>query len=486
MVICHVPGTGGSGAAAFVPMKSSSIGPPSGGNGGPGGSVYVSTSPHLTSLISVTKRLRGGKGLNGLGSYQHGRRGADLIVQVPVGTVIKEMGRSDEDGEIARNEVLEGLNEEEKDRRRRERLFIKHPTADISEDDYRNAERHLYREGRVLTARPDSMPPPTSTPIHIDIFKPLTEPILLSPGGQGGLGNPHFYNEQGRPPRLASRGLTPPTLTLSFELKLLADVGLVGFPNAGKSTILRALTGRKAEVAGYQFTTLNPQIGVVRVCSEGGEWKGGMREGQIVEETWKERQLEAEAREKETYWAPTEHLPRSSQSPELLRFTISDNPGLLPLASENYGLGHSFLRSIERSLALAYVLDLTRPNPGEDMMALRKELEAYKAGLSEKVRLVILNKEDGLEPFEIEEKAEGVRNTLEGLKEGQEHVVEVVQVSARRTQGLKEVVKVLGKAVQEARRSAASEQGEQVETAEESESSVEEDPEKEGEVQTLI
>ncbi|EIW71340.1 hypothetical protein TREMEDRAFT_23678, partial [Tremella mesenterica DSM 1558] len=174
---------------------------------------------------------------------------------------------------------------------------------------------------------------------------------LLARGGVGGLGNPHFPSAYGRSSRLASRGVQPPTKTLELELKLLADVGLVGLPNAGKSTLLIGLTGRKAEVAGYAFTTLNPQVGVVRVSHEGGIG-------------------------------------------EKLRFTIADNPGLIPLASQNVGLGHSFLRSIERSLALAFVLDISIPEPHKALQTLREELDSYSPGLSKKGVVVVLNKAD--------------------------------------------------------------------------------------------
>ena len=415
-----------------------------------GGNVYFTTSPHVTSLVSVPKRIRAANGANGSGSYRHGRNGLDTIVQLPVGTVIKEMHRETEEERLRRDELALGLDDETLLLERRARLFVKHPTGEIMDDDYDEAERTLFKEGRLtMPTREGILPkrrPETYTPLDLDVEKPLEKPVLVSAGGLGGLGNPHFYNSASphRAPRLASRGLAPPIITLALELKLLADVGLVGFPNAGKSTILRALTGRRAEVAGYQFTTLNPQVGVVRVMDD-GTWQGGLAEGEVVEETWKERQAEAEGIE-----SAQPRVSRIDKGVEVVRFTMSDNPGLLPQASENYGLGHSFLRSIERSLALVYVLDLTRPNPEQDLMALRHELEAYKPGLSRKGRLVILNKADEVDEERGKERRAAVETALERLKEEKE-TLDLVTVSGKYNLGLKKVVQRLGRYVTEAR-----------------------------------
>jgi GTP-binding protein len=235
-------------------------------------------------------------------------------------------------------------------------------------------------------------------------------------------------------------------MTFSLELKLLADVGLVGFPNAGKSTILRALTGRKTEVAGYEFTTLNPQIGMVRVWDDGG-WGG--EEG-VVEESQVERDRESQARQRGDY-VPTPKETRSSADGlrvERLRFTISDNPGLLPLASENVGLGHSFLRSIERSLALAYVLDLSRPHPAQDYGTLKRELEAYKPGLADKAAVVVLNKGDEVEEDVGRKRVQDVRDAVEGQG------MEVIVVSGKYGFGMAKLVELLSGRVQAARKSA--------------------------------
>ncbi|KAI5453357.1 GTPase of the mitochondrial inner membrane that associates with the large ribosomal subunit [Naganishia albida] len=428
-------GTGGSGAAAFVPMKSSSQGPPSGGNGGAGGDIYLVTSPHVTSLASVSKRIRAGNGLNGQGSYRHGKRGTDTIVRVPVGTVVREIGRETEADKAHRDEAALGdIDDAERRRMRRARMFIKHPTGEITDDDYAHAERLLARESRAAAAADAA-----HERIEMDIARPLERPVLIARGGTGGLGNPHFIDpaQPHRAPRLASRGATPPTLTLALELKLIADVGLVGFPNAGKSTVLRALTGRRAEVADYSFTTLNPQVGVVRVMDD-GTWRSDVKPGKdVIDETWREREREQQHREHAA-------LPkREDTAVERIRFTMSDNPGLLPLASENYGLGHSFLRSIERSLALVYVLDMTRPSPASDLAALEHELEMYKPGLAQKAMMVVLNKAD-----EVDEPT-----GRERLRELEDRAgrMQLITVSAKYGLGMSKVVAGLARYIERAR-----------------------------------
>ncbi|WVQ77497.1 hypothetical protein IAR50_007183 [Cryptococcus sp. DSM 104548] len=431
-------GKGGSGAAA---LEASLRGPaaPSGGNGAQGGSVWLTTSPDLSSLATLKKRLIGGQGGTGSGAFRHGRKGEDLIVQVPLGTIVRELKREGEEEKMERDEEAMGLSDEEKRKSRWQRWFITHPSTggQVSPEEYEEGEALLKKERRWLTHTPSFEESP---PIYLDITKPLAEPVLLVAGGSGGLGNPFFPS-----PRIASRGILPPTHTFEFELKLLADVGLVGFPNTGKSTILRALTGRKAEVADYSFTTLNPQIGVVRVF-EDGSW--GDR-GEEVVETQIERERENKARTEGTGWTHPTPLPRSDkrQLPERLRFTLSDNPGLLPLASQNVGLGHSFLRSIERSPVLAYVLDLTKEAPEEDLDVLKGELEAYREGLSERARVVVLNKGDKVSEEEGKERIENVEKVLAGW-DGE---FETIVLSGRHGLGMDGLVQALAGRVERAR-----------------------------------
>ncbi|WRT69860.1 uncharacterized protein IL334_006851 [Kwoniella shivajii] len=403
-------GKGGSGAAA---LTASVRGPsaPSGGNGGSGGSVYLTTSPSLSSLTTLKKRVIGGQGASGSGSFKHGKRGEDVLITVPVGTVVRELKREGEEERTLREEDELGLNKEERRKRKWQRWLITHPSAggEVSIEEYQDAENLLKKEGKWINKTPTFE---QLSPIELDLDKPLNpkEPILLSLGGQGGLGNP-FFNS----PRLASKGFLPPTQTFEFELKLLSDVGLVGFPNSGKSTLLRSLTGRKAEIAGYEFTTLNPQIGVVRVF-EDGNWSGSLGLNEKIEESWITREEEELARllgdELPQPVSPLHQANGAKGKVERIRFTLSDNPGLLPLASQNVGLGHSFLRSIERSPVLIYVLDLTKPSPAEDLEVLKGELEAYKSGLSGRANIVVLNKGDGVNEEQGKFKVEQIRQRL--------------------------------------------------------------------------
>jgi GTP-binding protein len=428
-------GKGGSGSSAFAGSRSGGLGPPSGGDGASGSSIYLMTSPHLSDLSTVGKRGIGLQGGNGSGSWRHGRRPLDVTIRVPIGTVVREIKRED-DKERWEADFRE-LPKEERQKRWRERWFVKHPSGEISDPDYHHAFDILERKGHLDTPLASST---NHDGFYLDITSPITKPILLTRGGKGGLGNPHFHIPAAQTPsRLASRGVQPPTYTFEFELKLLADVGLVGFPNAGKSTILRGLTGRKAEVAGYSFTTLNPQIGVVRVYEDGTWASGG---GGVIEESEIEREKEQEV------WDTGDYVPapeKEGRRVEQNRFTISDNPGLLPQASANVGLGHTFLRHLERCLVHVYVLDLTRPDPMADLNVLREEMEAWQKGLSKREAVVVLNKGDEVDEETGRARVESVQEGVKAERQGWE----VVVVSAKYGLGLDKLVQTLSNQVAE-------------------------------------
>jgi len=476
------------------------MGPPSGGSGGRGGNVYILPTPNLTTLSSIPKRMRGAAGGNGQGTWQNGKNAPPTVIKVPLGTVLRELLPGDprraKDEWEAEEEGLEGLGPDERRAKLRDNRWVHYPRyADdnVSRDVFKQAEGALYREEK---ARRWARKQRALAPIHIDLDK--TEEVVVSDdaplgigrqewlghlvarGGSGGLGNPHFLSPVNRSPKFATRGYEGERITLSLELKILADIGLVGMPNAGKSTLLRALTGGRAktEVASYAFTTLNPIVGVIRVADDGtfeGELQGErvFEETAIEEERLRQREL-SEIEDQGQVLHSEDALPDSLQPDaeqrtghhfdihETFRFTVADNPGLISRASENVGLGHSFLRSMERSLALVYVVDLSGPNPWDELRDLKDELEKYLPGMSDKARMVIANKADLLGSDGDQEAVEEARGKLRRLEEcvrtemvvktaDGEHTLDVVPASAKLSQNTKKVVGLMQKYVEQAR-----------------------------------
>ncbi|KAI0643823.1 GTPase [Trametes meyenii] len=500
--VIHVrAGNGGDGCVAFHRELFKPYGPPSGGNGGRGGDVYIMPTPHLTTLSSVPTRIRAQHGGTGQGTWQNGRNAPPLIIKVPLGTIVRELPPDDprrsKDEYESEAEALQGLGPQERRAKMRERRWVHYPEwADdnAQREDFKHAERVLFaqererRRARKLRAENLiflDLDKPEETAEAADPNAPLghrrVEPMghLVAQGGTGGTGNPAFLSPTNRSPKWATRGAEGERVSFALELKLLADVGLVGMPNAGKSTLLRALTGGRArtEVAGYAFTTLNPIVGVVRVAEDGSfdeHAEGLVHDETSVEEAHSRALLDSGAladaltRNQKRALEGREGADDATVDPfaalEAFRFTVADNPGLIEHASANVGLGHAFLRSMERSHALAYVVDLSLPAPWDELRVLREELEQYKPGMSAKARIVVANKADLLaggdaaeaEVAEARVKLEQlqafVRDEMRMDMNGAGRELDVVPVSAKYSMNLRKVVRLMRTYVEEARK----------------------------------
>lgn len=484
-------GKGGDGCVAFHRELYKPFGPPSGGNGGRGGDVYFLPTSHLTTLSSVPPRIRGNRGSHGQGTWQGGRNGAPLVVKVPLGTVVRELTKEEaakynfKDEWEAEEESLAELSPDERLDRLRTKRWVHYPryqNDNLQRAEFKEAERVLWKEERARRIQRSKR---ALNPLFLDLdtmedtVLPDDSPLglgnrdnlghLVASGGAGGLGNQNFLGASHRSPKYATRGHEGEFVILSLELKILADIGLVGMPNAGKSTLLRALTGgrAKSEVASYAFTTLNPVVGVIRVAHDGifGGWRG---EGVVYDETRIEEERHLELVEQGAFadsltrnQRPTEvgdDAARNGHDFDLIeefRFTIADNPGLISRASEDVGLGHSFLRSMERSLALVYVVDLSGSAPWDELKVLREELEAYQHGMSARARMVIANKADllggdGQDPRLVEDARQKLQKLAQFVEE-ELGPLDVVPISAKFSNNLTNVVGLMRGYVEAAR-----------------------------------
>lgn len=330
-------GHGGKGCVAFQREKFRPKGGPSGGNGGRGGDVILEADHDLNNLIAqfYQPRLIAQDGQGGLGKGMDGHAGKDLVVKVPCGTLVWSLGRDQEVGadKPERGEAAPTLN----------------TTA---------SHRPLFRTAAGLAAMEVDLAreeaerePLEDRKLRGELLADLTEHgqrFLLCKGGRGGLGNRNFATATRQAPRFAQPGEPGEEGHFLLELRMMAEVGLVGYPNAGKSTLLTAISRAQPKIAPYPFTTLHPQIGIV-------------------------------------------------EYPDFFRLTVCDVPGLIEGAHRNVGLGHKFLRHIERCKMLVLLLDMAGADgraPWEDYASLLRELELYDRSLTERPRLVVANKMD--------------------------------------------------------------------------------------------
>lgn len=292
-----IAGNGGNGCVGFRREKFIPLGGPDGGDGGNGGNVWLVADANLNTLVDFRhqRQFRAQRGENGMGRQMYGKAGDDLVITVPVGSVVTNVDTDEVIGDLV---------------------------------------QHGDR-------------------------------LLVAKGGKGGLGNMHFKSSVTRAPRKATPGEEGEDRRLKLELKLLADVGLLGFPNAGKSTFIRAVSAATPKVADYPFTTLYPNLGVVSV---------------------------------EAY--------RS--------FVIADIPGLIEGAADGAGLGAQFLRHLQRTRLLLHLVDMApmeggvEISPSEQVRAIERELERHDAELLDKPRWLVLNKADLMFEDEARQRAEQV------------------------------------------------------------------------------
>ena len=318
--ITVIGGRGGDGAVAFRREKYISAGGPDGGDGGHGGNVILRVNDHMTTLLDFRykRKYAAQAGVNGMGSKMSGKRGENLIIDVPRGTVVRDA----ESGQVI---------------------------IDMSTD----------------------------------------EDFVIAKGGRGGWGNSHYATPTRQVPRFAKSGTKGQERDIILELKLLADVGLVGFPNVGKSTLLSVTSNARPKIANYHFTTLFPNLGVIYV-DEG------------------------------------------------VSFVMADIPGIIEGAAEGAGLGHDFLRHIDRCRLLVHVVDVSGSegrDPVEDFHTICAELQDYSVDLGDRPMIVAANKVDIMDPES---------DNLERLRKAVEEAgCELYEISAGTTQGTRNLMRVV-------------------------------------------
>ena len=316
-------GRGGNGTVSFRRELYIEKGGPDGGDGGKGGNVIFRATKDLNTLLNFRYKpeIKAKNGENGSKRNKTGKSGEDLIVKVPVGTLVKR------DGEIL---------------------------ADLKFDG---------------------------------------EEAIIARGGDGGFGNAHFKSSVRQTPRVAELGEAGETFEADLELKLLADVGLVGFPNAGKSTFLSVVSNARPEIANYAFTTLTPNLGVAEIDG--------------------------------------------------FNLLIADIPGLIEGASEGKGLGDAFLRHIERTSVLLHLIDIYEENPDEQYKIIREELKKYQPELLDRPEIIALTKAEGMDAEMIDFQISKLRKVADDSQ--------IFAISSSAHQGLKEVLRTLRKQVEESR-----------------------------------
>lgn len=332
-VITVRAGKGGNGCLSFRREKNVPKGGPDGGDGGNGGDVVFRATERLLTLYDFRlKRVyEAENGQPGQGQQKYGRAGKDLVVEVPVGTLIYELPRKDEDLTKA------GLGTDGYAGMERDGALV----YEMPDEDEDGESEERVKEGLLVA----------------DLDHDGAE-YVAAEGGRGGLGNIHFKSSTNRAPRRTTPGQFGDEKRLRLELKILADIGLIGLPNAGKSTLIATISAARPKIADYPFTTLTPNLGVVE--SDAGE-----------------------------------------------RMIVADIPGLIEGASLGLGLGHSFLKHVERTRCLVHLLSVEDVPDSGDVMAgfnlVDEELAAFDATLAAKPQIRVVSKVDLIDSDSLEE-----------------------------------------------------------------------------------
>jgi len=345
-------GKGGSGCSSFRREAFVPKGGPDGGDGGDGGNVILKVNPHLNNLTHLKYKPHhfAERGVHGKGAQRTGRKGKHLTVEIPPGTVISRLPAPNH--EIERS--------------------VPFDTGEVIAD--------LTEAGKTF---------------------------VIAKGGKGGRGNLHFKSATNKAPTECEVGAEGEYGQFSFELKSIADVGLVGYPNAGKSSLLRCVSAATPKVAPYPFTTMSPQVGVIETAD-------GKK-----------------------------------------RFTMADIPGLIEGASEGIGLGHDFLRHIERCSLLVFVIDMSgleQRDPIQDFIQLRKEIKSYDEHLAQRDYLVVGNK---LDLKESQENLSRFENTQR---------IPMLRISAETGEGTDALIQELFTSLEKNRATATAEEAKETET----------------------
>ncbi len=339
-------GHGGNGCVALLREAFRPKGGPCGGDGGRGGDIVLEACHDINNLIAqyYSPRIVAKNGLPGQGKGKTGKSGPTVVVKVPCGTTIwrlvdPETARIQEAYQRGSDSGQEDLSESE--------ASLEETRAADGMIRHQGSERAVEIDLEQTQEEETDSEPRLQKELAADLVED-GQRFVLCRGGKGGLGNQHFANSKHQTPRFAQPGQPGDEGTFLLELRILAEIGLVGYPNAGKSTLLTAISKARPKIAPYPFTTLHPQIGVLEFS-------------------------------------------------DYHRITVCDIPGLIDGAHQNVGLGHAFLRHIQRCRALVLLIDMAGTDarkPWDDFKQLRKELELYDPKMLEKPYVVAANKMD--------------------------------------------------------------------------------------------